>query len=109
MTQYMGSSVAYELSSFNVEMRSRRLTINFAQEESLDQIELGVRGIREGVADRGVMVQLNQREGEREVWETLGKYIHNGIVKRGVALKLPTAMYNDATAHLKGGGLGPHV
>lgn len=45
-----------------------RLTIDFTQEQRLDQVELCVWGTWEGVADWGVMIQLNQwaRETEKE-------------------------------------------
>lgn len=40
------------------------LTKDFAQKQGLDQVELCVWGIWEGVADRGVMVQLEEWEPE---------------------------------------------
>lgn len=36
------------------------LTKDFAQKQGLDQIEVGVWSIWEGVADRGVMIQLKE-------------------------------------------------
>lgn len=41
------------------------LTKYFAQEQRLDQVELCVRGVRESVADRRVVVQLRGRETDR--------------------------------------------
>lgn len=40
------------------------LTKDFAQKQCLDQIEVGVWGIWEGVADWGVMIQLKDKQSE---------------------------------------------
>lgn len=40
------------------------LTEDFAQKQCLDQVEVGVWGIWEGVADWGVMIQLKDKQSE---------------------------------------------
>lgn len=44
--------------------RGETPTKYFAQEQRLDQVELCVRGVRESVADRRVVIQLRGREAK---------------------------------------------
>lgn len=56
-----------KISKWGVQERFRQaytLTKDFAQEQRLDQVELCVWGVWEGVADRRVMIQLKQWERE---------------------------------------------
>lgn len=77
--------------------RAETLTKHFAQEQRLDQVELCVWGVGEGVADRRIMVQLKQWEREQET-ETqrererkiIYEYLH---INESLDLKLLTTAF----------------